>query len=133
MTVSGGAVAGGIENRNKRDRTTRRKEEDMANKRTFDQAFEKAWVRDTTREPAEIRKDIAKEEAKQAEAIKFSIELTSDNRRRNRVKLSKPFEKLSDKPSSQVVIGKHRAHYDAAAARIAELERELIVAEGVRV
>ena len=102
-------------------------------KNTFDQAFEKAWVRDTTREPAAILKDIAKEEARQAEAIKYSIELTRDNRRRNRVKLVKPFEKLSDNPVSQGVIAKQRAHYDASAAKLAELEQELIVAEGVRV
>ena len=101
-------------------------------KQTFDQAFERAWVRDMTREPAEILKDIAKAEAKQAEAIKYSIEMTSDTRRRKRMKLVKPFEKLSDNPASQITIGKHREHYDAAAARLVELERELVVSQQVR-
>ena len=105
----------------------------MATKKSFDQAFEKAWVRDITREPDAIRKDLAKQESIQKESIRCCMELTADNRRRNKVPLRKPFEKLATDPAMQTVIGNHRAKYDAAAMKIAELEQELVPAEGVRV
>ncbi|HAL92388.1 MAG TPA: hypothetical protein DCM68_05120 [Verrucomicrobia bacterium] len=101
-------------------------------RKSFDQSFERGWLQDTTRTPEQIRADIQKQEGKQAEAIKFALELTSDNRRRNKVELRKPYEKLTDNPASQVVIAKHRQAYDSAAAKIAELEKELVLAEGVR-
>ena len=101
-------------------------------KETFDRAFEAAHVRDTSREPTAIQAEIEKELAKQREAIRVSIELTADARRRLKKPLTKPYEKMASDPVQIPTIAKQRAKYDEAATRIAELERELVVSEGVR-
>ena len=101
-------------------------------KKTFDQAFETAHVRDTSREPAAIQAEIDKELAKQREAVRVSIELTGDARRRLTQPLTKPYEKMASDPVQIQTIAKQRTKYDEAAARLADLERELIVSQQVR-
>ena len=54
----------------------------MNMEKTFDDAFPKAWRKDLTREPADIQRDIAKQEGIQAGAIRDALEMTRDARRR---------------------------------------------------
>ena len=104
----------------------------MANKLTFDAAFEKAHLADITRKPEAIRADIAKQEGIQKEAIRCCIEISGDKRRRLNEPLRKPYEQMASNPIMVPVIAKHRETYGAAAAKIAELEKELAVSEGAR-
>ena len=101
-------------------------------KATFDQAFEKAHLADTTRKPEAIRADIAKQEGIQKECIRASIEISGDKRRRLHEPLRKPYENMASNPIMVPVIAQHREKYGAAAVRINELEKELAVSEGAR-
>ena len=104
----------------------------MATKMTFDEAFVKAATADETRTPDAIRKDIARQEGIQKEAVRSTVELTGDARRRlKQPRTTKPIESMAN-PIMSTVVTKEREKYNAAAAKIAELEKELAVSEGAR-
>ena len=104
----------------------------MATKQTFDEAFVKAATADETRTPDAIRKDIARQEYIMREAVRSTVELTGDARRRlKQPRTTKPIESLAN-PIMASVVTKEREHYNAAAAKLAELERELSVSEAAR-
>ena len=98
-------------------------------KKTFEQAVERESVRQRTREPAAIQRDIDKEIGRQKEAVKYTVALTLAETKRNGFK-SNP-EKLAT-GSDVIAVRKYRDQFNKAAEILAELDRELIVSESVR-
>lgn len=98
-------------------------------KKTFEQAVERENVRQRTREPAAIQRDIEKELGRQKDAVKYTVALTLAETKRNGFK-SNP-EKLAT-GSDVIAVRKYRDAYGKAAANLAELDRELILSESVR-
>ena len=103
-----------------------------AYRKTFDDGFIRAWKTDLTREPEAIRASIEKQKKIQDTCIKNTLEMTRDARRRLHHPLTKPFAALANPPDIRAAFEKEQAHYDAAAAELVKLERELAESEALR-
>jgi len=100
--------------------------------RTYEAAFSKAAAIEKTRPPEKIQAAIETQQGIQTEAIRVSMELTKASRKKLQGPLPAKLETLADDPIQAPTIAKQRDKYNAAAARIDELTKELIIAQQAR-
>ena len=110
----------------------RQKETNMEARKTFDNEFPRAWRRDVTREPSEIRAAILKQEGIQADCIRNALAMTVDVRRRMKSPLTKPFVALANPPDIRPAFTKQQEKFDAAATELVKLAAELAESEELR-
>lgn len=100
------------------------------NRPSFDKEVLKAWSIARTREPEKIKADIAKEEGKQAVAVRDTVTMTVAATVKAGFK--KKAEEIASDGVNKIVVAKQRQKFDAAAKRLAELDAELVVSESWR-
>ncbi len=98
----------------------------------FAQAFTRAHLIDIGRAPEKIRADIRTAEGKQADIVKWCLELTGDARRRQNKPLPYKLVDLVVDPAQRPTFEKYVEKYEALTKELQALDVELYAAESVR-